>query len=109
MVPFLFGKPLLKQFKAVHDYETDTLMIPQDGVWTTLINKLGGAPKFTKTSESNERILKGDVESPSRQVLLLFLVNAVHVDKQTSLELYYEAEQHYEPTSTAKTKKRQGH
>jgi hypothetical protein len=104
----LFGKPLLKQFKAVHDYETDTLMIPRDGVWTTIVNELGRAPKFTKTSESNARILKGDVESPSRQVLSSFLMNAVHVDKQTSLESHFEAKERYKSISTAKTKKRKG-
>jgi len=82
-------------------------MIPQDGVWTTLVNELGETPKFTKTSESNGRILKGDVESPSRQVSS-FLMNIVHVDKQASLEAYFEAKQRHKPTPTTKAKKRQG-
>ena len=100
----LFRKPLLKQFKAIHDYKHDTLMIPQDGIWTMLVNKLEGAPKFTETAESNANILKGDAKSPLRQVLSPLLMNAVHVVKQTSLKSYLEAKQSSEPTSTDKIK-----
>ena len=72
------------------------------------MNELKGAPKFTETTESNANILKGDAESPSRQVLSSLLTNAVHVDKQTTLKSYLEAKQSSEPTSTDKIKSRQG-
>ena len=65
-------------------------------------------PKFTKNSENNAGILKGDVESPSRQVLLSFLVNAVHVDKQTALKSYFETKPCHESIPTARTQKRKG-
>jgi hypothetical protein len=32
-----FGKPLLEKFKAIHDYEDDTLKIPLNGKWSTLV------------------------------------------------------------------------
>ena len=35
----LFRKPLLQAFKAIHNYEDDTLRIPHDGGWTVLANK----------------------------------------------------------------------
>ncbi|KAF8240926.1 hypothetical protein L208DRAFT_1230714 [Tricholoma matsutake] len=35
----LFGKPLLKKFKAVHDYDLDIIRIPKDGNWVMLQNQ----------------------------------------------------------------------
>ncbi|KAF8221852.1 hypothetical protein L208DRAFT_1325810, partial [Tricholoma matsutake] len=35
----LFGKPLLKKFKAIHDYDTDIVKIPKDGDWVVLRNQ----------------------------------------------------------------------
>ena len=40
----MFGKPLLKQFKAIHDYGNDTLRIPSNGTWTTLLNECEEVP-----------------------------------------------------------------
>jgi hypothetical protein len=40
----LFGKPLLQQFQAVHDYGNDTLMIPLNGGWNTLTNEASKPP-----------------------------------------------------------------
>jgi len=40
----LFGKPLLRQFRAIHDYGEDKLMIPLNNQWTTLVNKHGNEP-----------------------------------------------------------------
>jgi len=40
----LFGKPLLKQFEAIHDYGNDTLKIPSNGTWTTLLNECEEIP-----------------------------------------------------------------
>ncbi|KAF8228766.1 hypothetical protein L208DRAFT_1130319, partial [Tricholoma matsutake] len=34
----LFGKPLLKQFKAVHDYDLDVIRIPKGDKWVVLQN-----------------------------------------------------------------------
>ncbi|KAF8222571.1 hypothetical protein L208DRAFT_1015260, partial [Tricholoma matsutake] len=35
----LFRKPLLKKFKAIHDYNTDIGKIPKDGDWVVLQNQ----------------------------------------------------------------------
>jgi hypothetical protein len=79
----LFGKPLLEKFKAVHDYETDTLKIPLNGKWSTLIN-VCAEPGFARESAN---ILKGEDNSPSRQVLSSIINNLERVDKQTQLDL----------------------
>jgi hypothetical protein len=34
----LFGKPLLQQYKAIHNYKDDTLSIPHNGGWRTILN-----------------------------------------------------------------------
>jgi hypothetical protein len=94
----LFGKPLLRAFKAVHDYENDTLKIPHNGNWTVLTNKYTEA-----IAEENMSTLTGDVKSPSRQVLTSILANANHVDKQTLLEkLVTTAEPVYSVTHKSK-------
>ncbi|KAG1723796.1 hypothetical protein EDB19DRAFT_1834464 [Suillus lakei] len=36
---FLFGKPMLHTFKAIHEYETDTVQISGNGVSTTIHNQ----------------------------------------------------------------------
>ncbi|KAJ7071901.1 hypothetical protein B0H15DRAFT_793145, partial [Mycena belliarum] len=38
---FLFGKPLLEQFKAVHDYGNDTIMVPGEHGPTVVANQMG--------------------------------------------------------------------
>ncbi|KAF8228480.1 hypothetical protein L208DRAFT_1189640, partial [Tricholoma matsutake] len=35
----LFGKPLLRKFKAVHDYDPNTVRIPNGDNWTKLQNQ----------------------------------------------------------------------
>jgi hypothetical protein len=35
----LFGKPLLKKFKAVHDYNLDMIRIPKGNNWVVLQNQ----------------------------------------------------------------------
>jgi len=79
----LFGKPLLEKFKAIHNYETDTLKIPSNGKWSTLIN-VCAEPNFARESVN---VLKGEDNSPSRQVLSSIISNLERVDKQTQLEL----------------------
>jgi hypothetical protein len=81
----LFGKPLLKQFKAVHDYGNDTLMIPLNGSWTMLLNECEGIPVRGVSQSNNDDVLRGDAEPPSRQVSLSYPVNLEQVDKQNSV------------------------
>jgi hypothetical protein len=38
---FLFGKPLLEQFGAVHDYGTDTILVPGENRSTVVSNQIG--------------------------------------------------------------------
>ena len=77
----LFGKPLLKEFKAIHNYNDDTLMIPLNGEWTTLANECIQTPSTGIPTGDSRSVFKGDVESPSRQVLTLILNNVKQVDK----------------------------
>ena len=72
----LFGKPLLKKFKAIHDYDTDIVKIPKDGDWVVLRNQYP-CEKHTETTlltsqdlNTEKRTnLKGDhCAPPSRQV-----------------------------------------
>jgi len=79
----LFGKPLLRAFQAVHNYEDDTLRIPHDGDWTILTNKYEAPVVMDEASTS-----KGDVESPSRQVLMSILASLEQVNKQSLLEKF---------------------
>src|ERR1700683_4999816 len=78
----LFGKPLLEKFKAIHDYESDTLKIPLNGKWSTLIN-VCAEPGFARESAN---VLKGEDNSLSRQVLSSIIGNLERVDKQTQLK-----------------------
>ena len=78
----LFGKPLLEKFKAVHDYGNDTLKIPVNGKWSTIVN----ACAKTNFSGEGANFLKGEDNSPSRQVLLSLIDNVKRVDEQTKLE-----------------------
>jgi hypothetical protein len=97
----LFGKPLLRAFKAVHNYEDDTLKIPHNGNWTVLTNKYA-----EMTAEENTNILMGDVKSPSRQVLTSILTNANYVDNQSRLEKLVTATEPVHPVT--QKSKRQG-
>ena len=80
----LFGKPLLKAFKAVHDYKDNTLKIPLNRGWSTIINVCTDA-NFVGESVN---ILQGDDSSPSRQVAASIINNIECVDKQTQLESF---------------------
>jgi hypothetical protein len=61
-------------------------MIPSNGKWTTLANKCDDNPMVTITNGEKSDILKGDVESPSRQVLPSNPTETDHDDKQGSNE-----------------------
>jgi hypothetical protein len=90
----LFGKPLLRTFKAIHSYDDDTLKIPHNGDWTILTNKY-----LEPTAAENASTLKGDVESPLRQVLTSILANGEHVDKRSLLEKFVSAAETTHPVS----------
>src|ERR1700685_3165837 len=84
----LFGKPLLQQFQAVHDYGNDTLMIPLDGEWSTLTNEYGreytaGSQLLTESKETS----RGDDDPPSRQVSSPNVNILEQIDKQEPLEI----------------------
>jgi hypothetical protein len=101
----LIGKPLLQKFKAIHNYENDSLMIPFNGEWTTLANECAEVPTSRVTTKNNTKTLMGDLESPSRQVLTSILNNAKYVDKQNSLEtLVNAADPIYSVTQRKKTR-----
>jgi len=85
----LFGKPLLQAFQAIHNYKDNTLRIPHDGDWTILTNKYE-----TPTVTVEASTLKGDVESPLRQVLMSILVSLEQVNKQNLLENFTAATEH---------------
>jgi transposase InsO family protein len=101
----LFGKPLLKKFNAIHDYGNDTIMIPSNGTWTTLTNE---CDESLVSNGESANILKGDANSPSRQVLSLILDNAEHVDKQSALELLFNTPQDVCSISTQRNQQRLG-
>ena len=77
----LFGKPLLQEFEAVHDYKQDTLHIPHNGSWATLPNECGE----TATSAKH---LGGAETPPSRQVQQTSLTSEEPINKQNSFILY---------------------
>ena len=79
----LFGKPLLRKFKAVHDYGNDTIKIPQNWGWSTIVNACTNA-NFVGESEN---IVWGEDNSPSRQVSSPIINNLERFDKQAKLKL----------------------
>jgi len=73
----LFGKPLLKKFKAVHEYDLDTIKIPREDSWVELKNQWEDKKKLQRSTHPNPNVdgtiqrnnFKGDpCASPSRQV-----------------------------------------
>jgi hypothetical protein len=88
----LVGKPILRKFKAVHDYGDDTLKIPLNGTWNTLTNECKRPPTVENPSRDGANIVKGEVISPSRQVQSSIVDNAVHIDKQAKLESFIDAD-----------------
>jgi len=69
----LIGKPLLKKFKALHDYERDILMIPANSIWTMLTNEVH--------MEDSDVSLWGNDDSPLRQVTSSIVHSIVPFDK----------------------------
>ena len=63
----LFEKPLLEQFRAMHDYENDTICIPKDnGESETIANSTSKTPEYhtERCTQHNQ----GECNPPSRQV-----------------------------------------
>jgi hypothetical protein len=84
----LFGKPLLQELKAIHNYKNDTLVIPFNGEWTTLTNECAKVPVAETSTGDSANVLMMDVESPLKKVLTSILNNMEHIDKQNSLETF---------------------
>ncbi|KAG2345932.1 hypothetical protein BDR05DRAFT_853906, partial [Suillus weaverae] len=51
---FLFGKPMLHTFKAIHKYEVDTVHITGNGVSTTIYNQ--NHAELTKAKEHKDKV-----------------------------------------------------
>ena len=77
----LFGKLLLWEFEAVHNYKQDTLHILHNGSWTTLPNKCGETAISAKHPGGAET-------PPSRQVQQTSPTSEEPVNKQNSFILY---------------------
>ena len=86
----LVGKPLLKQFEAIHNYKDDTLKIPVNGKWTTLMNKW----------QDNTKVFKGEADSPLRQVLSSVSDTLECIDKQVTLESFCDTANNSTNTAT---------
>ena len=63
---FLFGKPLLHAFRAIHEYETDTIHISGKG-GTTMIHNQGQDMKAT-VEEANDNEAAGSTTIPIRVI-----------------------------------------
>ena len=76
----LFGKPLLKQFRAMHDYENDTIHIPNDNRESeTIANSTSKTPKYH--TERRAQHNQGECKPPSRQVSSPDFTESELVDK----------------------------
>ena len=76
----LFGKPLLKQFRAVHNYENDTICIPKDNRESeTIANSTLKTPKYH--TERHAQHNQGECKPPSRQVSSPDFTKSELVDK----------------------------
>ena len=76
----LFGKPLLEQFRAVHDYENDTIHIPKDNRESeTITNSTSKTPEYH--TERRAQHNQGECKPPSRQVSSPDFTESELVDK----------------------------
>jgi hypothetical protein len=70
---FLFGKPMLQAFRAIHEYETDTIHILDQQWGITLFNQIMDTPSkkanLTLDNKQWENVVRGLETPPSRQVL----------------------------------------
>ena len=79
---FLFGKPLLTRFNAIHEYKTDTVTVESRGVKAVLENQTKRTKVQDEANQTNgkeeAKSTVGDEEtSPSREV-----TTKTHVDKE---------------------------
>ena len=79
---FLFGKPLLTRFNAIHEYKTDTVTVESRGVKAVLENQTKRTKVQDEANQMNgkeeTKSTVGDEEtSPSREV-----TTKTHVDKE---------------------------
>jgi hypothetical protein len=59
---FLFGKPLLKSFNAIHNYKNDTIIVESRGTTATLKNQLNIKRTESNGQQSNH---EGEQENPA--------------------------------------------
>jgi hypothetical protein len=90
----LFGKPLLKMFKVVHDYDSDIVKIPKGDDWTELENQYY-SKKSTKPlllmdldPNMNQRInFQGDHCVPPSNKTALLPMFGQHLDPEKCINL----------------------
>jgi hypothetical protein len=70
---FLFGKPMLQAFRAVHEYEKDTIVIADQRKEVILNNQIANTPNeeasLTLDNKQWGNVVGGPEVPPSRQVL----------------------------------------
>lgn len=104
----LFGKPLLEQFKAVHDYGNDTIYLPKDnGERDTVVNSQSETPKHD--AEKRTKSLQGEYTPPSRQVSLLNHTKSEQINKHNIPDVtVIPAKSETAPAEEQSCKKRRG-
>jgi hypothetical protein len=89
----LFGKPLLGKFRAVHDYDTDTVKIPNQDGWTELQNcyqcqNSSPSPQPMEHNIEPEQVLKIEQEQNEGQMAETPQIqNTTSADPKTSEQL----------------------
>ena len=102
----LFRKPLLKSFRAVHDYVKDIINIPNRKKWVTLENQFANKQGITSNLLANLTIdikqlvnLSGDgILSPSREVSQDNVYNNLIANKSTDMTVTAKIEEMNKPS-----------
>ena len=90
---FLFGKPLLRRFQAIHDYDTDTVSIQSERNTATLHSNVARAVltapagnRLAYNAEQQENLVGGssDANPPSRQVLHMDIADSLVQNDESS-------------------------
>ena len=77
----ILGKPWLRQVKAIHNYDTDTLTISQGKISETVMNEAPQAPSLTTNTTENETEkveTKTEKAPPSSNLPKPILTNVKH-------------------------------
>ena len=79
---FLFGKPLLRRFQAIHDYSSDTVSIwserDTDTLHSNAMQATSVGNRLTSNVEQRENLIGGSsgAKPPSRQVLNMGFIDS---------------------------------